>query len=113
MRKIRKPWPPGDISPDGQLPRSLGDAEREYLAALQNRNERTAFARSEFERLNKLKLREMMYREQRFICVFCERQIGEGHPRPRIDHWKPLSLNHEFAMHWKNLYLSCPATETC
>ena len=113
MRRIRKPWPPGDVSPDGQPPRSIGDAEQEYLTALQNQNERTAFARSEFDRLNKLKLREVMYREQRFICVFCERQIGEGHPQPRIDHWKPLSLNHEFALHWKNLYLSCPATETC
>ena len=57
-----------------------------------------------------------MYREQRSICVYCERSVAEevpGRPIPRIDHWKPLSLHHDLALHWKNLYLSCPTKETC
>ena len=54
-----------------------------------------------------------MYRDQRSISVFCERQVDEGNPTPRIDHWHPLSVHPEFALHWKNLYLSCPSLETC
>jgi uncharacterized protein (TIGR02646 family) len=78
-----------------------------------NREDKTEFARSQFDRLDKAKLRAVMYREQRSICVFCERQVAERHPEPHIDHWKPLSVNHEFALHWKNLYLSCPSLGTC
>jgi uncharacterized protein (TIGR02646 family) len=54
-----------------------------------------------------------MYREQRSICVFCERRVEEGYPKPRIDHWQPVSANHQLALHWRNLYLSCPAAGTC
>ena len=32
---------------------------------------------------------------------------------PRIDHWYPLSHDPSLALHWKNLYLSCPKPETC
>src|SRR5437660_2599148 len=113
MRGISKPWPPADVSPDGQIPRRFVDAEQEYRAGLQNHEEKIDFARSQFDRLDKAKLRAVMYREQRSICVFCESQIGEGHPQPRIDHWKPLSVNHQLALHWKNLYLSCSSTGTC
>lgn len=113
MRRVSKPWPPADVSPDGQIQRSFADAEREYLDALGDHQERTAFARSEFDRLDKGKLRAVMYREQRSICIFCEREIKEGYPAPRIDHWKPLSVNHELALHWKNLYLSCTTAGTC
>jgi uncharacterized protein (TIGR02646 family) len=116
MRRISKPWPPLDVSPDGQIPRSFVDAERDYRDALQNQAEKTDFARSQFDRLDKPKLRAAMYREQRSICVYCERSVAEevpGRPIPRIDHWKPLSLHHDLALHWKNLYLSCPTKETC
>lgn len=54
-----------------------------------------------------------MYREQRSLCIYCEREIAEDHPRPRIDHWRPLSSVPELALHWKNLYLSCNSEETC
>jgi uncharacterized protein (TIGR02646 family) len=113
MRRIPKPWPPADVSPDGQIRRSFVDAEREYLEALPNQVQRAAFARAEFDRLDKVKLRVVMYREQRSICVFCERRVEEGYPGPSIDHWKPLSGNHQLALRWKNLYLSCPTAETC
>ena len=72
-----------------------------------------SFARSEFDRLAKRKLRVVMYREQRSVCIYCERRIAEGHLTSRIDHWYPLSRDRELALHWKNLYLSCPKPETC
>ena len=113
MRGISKPWPPRDVYPDGQAPASLREAEAAYLAALPGAPSQGAFARSEFNRLAKHKLRVVMYREQRSLCIYCERRIVEGHPTPRIDHWYPLSRDPELALHWRNLYLSCPKPETC
>src|SRR5437899_2471546 len=113
MRGVSKPWPPADVSPDGHAPCSFRDAERDYLAALPPEAERSAHARTRFDGLDKRKLREVMYQEQRSICVFCERQIEEGNPVPRIDHWRPLSAHPEQALHWRNLYLSCASAETC
>jgi|GEM_PF-3388148 len=113
MRRISKPWPPGDVSPDGHAPRTFVRAEQEYLAALDAVPDKTAFARGHFDRIEKRKLREVMYREQRSLCVYCERLIQESHPTPRIDHWRPLSRDHQHALYWKNLYLSCPTPDTC
>ena len=113
MRGISKPWPPGDVAPDGHAPSSLHDAEAAYLAALPAAANQVAFARTEFDRLDKWKLRVEMYREQRSICVYCERRIAEGHPTPRIEHWHALSLGPRFALHWRNLYLCCSSLETC
>jgi uncharacterized protein (TIGR02646 family) len=113
MRGIGKPWPPGNVSPDGHLPRSLRDAELEYRGRLPTQDHPAAFARTEFDRLDKRKLRIVMYREQRALCVYCERRIEDGNPTPRVDHWRPLRLHPEIALHWRNLYLSCPSPETC
>ena len=113
MRGISKPWPPRDVYPDGHEPASLRDAEVDYLAALPGAPNRTTFARSEFNRLEKRKLRAVMYREQHYLCIYCEQRIVEDHPAPRIDHWYPLSRDSEFALHWNNLYLSCPKPDTC
>ena len=113
MRRISKPWPPGDVYPDGQAQTSLREAENAYLAALPRMPNQRSFARSEFDRLYKQKLRREMYREQRSLCIYCERQITERHPPPRIDHWRPLRVVPELALHWKNLYLSCHSEETC
>ena len=54
-----------------------------------------------------------MYREQRSLCIYCERQVTEGYPTPRIDHWYPLSRDPRLALHWRNLYLCCNKLETC
>ena len=54
-----------------------------------------------------------MYREQRSLCIYCERRVAEGYPTPRIDHWYPLSLDPGLALHRDNLYLPCPSSETC
>ncbi|MEM7584146.1 MAG: hypothetical protein AAF560_12235 [Acidobacteriota bacterium] len=115
MRGVRKPWPPQKIDRDGNDPRRLVDAEKEYLVALSNKeaHKRSAFARGQFDDLRKRELREVLYREQGALCVYCERDLVERHPEPRIDHWRPLSLNPELALHWENLYLACPADDTC
>ena len=107
MRGVKKPWPPGDVYPDGQARTSLREAENAYLATLPGVANPATFARSEYGRLDKQKLRRELYREQRFLCIYCEREIAEGHPQPNIDHWRPLSGVPELALHWRNLYLSC------
>lgn len=113
MRGLSKPWPPADVSPDCQEPCTFVEAEKQFLDALSASEDKVAFARSQYEDLDNPKLREVMYREQGSICAYCERRIEEGHPAPRIDHWRPLSKNPDLALHWKNLYLSCATPETC
>ena len=92
MRKLSKPWPPADVSPTGQQQRSFAQAENAYRAALPDEVAPVTFARSEFDRLEKTKLRAVMYVEQRSLCIFCERRIEEVSPLPRIDHWT-LNMN--------------------
>ena len=114
MRGVSKPWPPRDVYPSGPAPTSLRDAEREYLEALPAATNQEAFARSAFNGLEKRKLRTVMYDEQRSLCIYCERLITENDDSiPRIEHWHPLSLDPQRALHWKNLYLSCHFLETC
>jgi uncharacterized protein (TIGR02646 family) len=113
MRGVSKPWPPANVSPEGHSPCTLRDAERDYLGTLPTQADQSAYARTRFNQLDKRKLREVMYEEQRSICVYCERRIDESNPAPHIEHWRSLSAHPEYALHWKNLYLSCPSAETC
>lgn len=113
MRGVSKPCPPQDVYPDGQAKASLSDVEAEYLAGLTDEPDKQAAARSKFDQLAKSKLRATLYREQRFLCIYCERGIDEGYPTDRIDHWRPLSAHPELALQWKNLYLSCSESRTC
>ena len=113
MRGLSKPWPPSNVSPDGQAPRRFVDAEREYLTALPNRSNKTRFARTEFDRLDKGKLREVMSGEQASLCVYCERRLPENGGPAHIEHWIPLSGAPEYALDWRNLYLSCATISTC
>ena len=114
MRGLRKTWPPSNVRPEGQEACSFTDAEQAYLDELARRpvEDRTHCARTHFNDLDKAKLREVMLRDQRYLCVYCERPLTSS-PTPRIDHWRPLRLNHRLALHWKNLYLSCATPETC
>ena len=92
---------------------SLRDAEKAYLAAFPGVSNQRTFARSKYEDLDNRKLRREMYREQRSLCIYCERQVTEDYPTPRIDHWYPLSRDPGLALHWRNLYPSCHKLETC
>ena len=113
MRGLSKPWPPSDVSPDGQTPRRFVDAEREYRTTLPDRSDRTKFARTEFDRLDKGKLRKVMSGEQSSLCVYCERRLSENREPAHVEHWRPLSGAPEHALHWRNLYLSCATIDTC
>ena len=113
MRGLSKPWPPANVSPDGQAPRRFADAEREYLAALPGRTNRIRFARAEFDRLDKAKLRQVMYGEQGSLCVYCEQELSQNDSRPHVEHWCPRSRDPKCALHWRNLYLSCSTKDTC
>ena len=103
MRGLSKPWPPSDVSPDGQTPRRFVDAEREYRTTLPDRSDRTKFARTEFDRLDKGKLRKVMSGEQSSLCVYCERRLSENREPAHVEHWRPLSGAPEHALHWRNL----------
>ena len=113
MRELAKPRPPVNVSPDGQAPRSFEDAEQEYLARLPGRSNKVGFARSEFGRLEKRRLRQVMYGEQGSLCVYCERELSENDGPPHVEHWRPLREDPDHALHWGNLYLSCPTMDTC
>lgn len=113
MRGLSKPQPPTDVSPDGQQPRPLQQAERDFLAALPAATDKATFARASFDSLEKSKLRAVLYAEQGSVCVYCECRVAERHPPPRIEHWRPLALNPDLALHWRNIYLSCPNPATC
>ncbi len=112
MRGLEKPQPPANVSPDGQEPRRFVDAEQGFLADLEGRPNKVGFARSEFNQLDKAKLRQVMYGEQGSICVYCERRLSEG-GSPRVEHWRPVNAAPELALHWNNLYLSCSTRDTC
>ena len=113
MRQVSKPWSPNNVSPDRQTNCSLVNAERVFLRALCTSENRITCAETHYDQLEKPKLREVMYREQRSICIYCERRVEEGSPIPRIDHWRPRNRSPELALKWKNLYLSCATQETC
>lgn len=113
MRALRKPWPPADVSPDGQETRTWRQAEEQFLVGLATAADRSAYARTTFDSMEKRKLRAVMYREQGGLCVYCERRVSEGQPTPRIDHWRPLNAAPHLALHWRNLHLSCASDSTC
>jgi uncharacterized protein (TIGR02646 family) len=114
MRKLGKPRSPRNVSPDGQPRQSMQQAEKAFLVALRSAADAAECARSAFDALEKRNLRSVLYEEQGYLCVYCERRIAEGQqPCPRIDHWRPLSKNPNLALHWHNLYLCCATETTC
>ena len=114
MRRIRKGSPPANVSPDGQDARSMADARDEFLASLATTlaERQSEHARNAFRALDKPKLRELLYVEQHYLCVYCERRVHEKRT-PSVEHWRSLSGEPVHALDWDNLYLSCPTDETC
>lgn len=113
MRGIRKPWPPANVSPNGQVTSSMRQAEQAFQVSLANAADKAGHARSRFDDLDKAKLRAVLYGEQHQVCVYCERRVDEAVNTPPIEHWRPLSQEPQHALNWENLYLSCPTSETC
>ena len=113
MRGLEKAQSPANVSPKSQTPRSFSEAEQEYLAALHGKDDKISFARSQYGRLEKRRLRQVMYGEQGSLCVYCEQELSENVSPSHVEHWRPLSKDPEYAIHWRNLYLSCSTLETC
>ncbi|WP_437659810.1 retron system putative HNH endonuclease [Sorangium sp. So ce1182] len=115
MRRVPKASPPKNVSPSGQQPCSLHQAELQLKASLPDAANKVHHARERFDALDKKELRKVMFEEQKHICVYCERRVKEkeGVEPPPIEHWKPLKHYPHLALHWKNLYLSCDSRETC
>lgn len=115
MRRIRKRWAPTNVSPDGQKPYTMQKAEEEFLEKLPSAAKPTDFARDQFDSLDKKKLRERLMEEHKGICVYCQSTLNAddaARPLP-VEHWRPLGKNPELALHWENLYLSCPEPDSC
>jgi uncharacterized protein (TIGR02646 family) len=116
MRGLIKGPPPANVSPPTQQQCSLAEADAAYqvsIARIVDNAARVRHARSEFDSMHKRHLRDMLFVEQRYLCVYCERAIDEGHPPPPIDHWNPLSLFLQEVFNWSNLHLSCRTVDTC
>lgn len=108
MRGITKRPPPANVSPPGQQACTFAQAAADFANGLPS-----TVARIAFDAMHKPVLRAHLYVEQHHLCVFCEQEIQEGSPTPRIDHWRPLSLNPQDAFNWDNLHLSCATPDTC
>lgn len=91
----------------------MQQAAREFQASLAGATNQSEHARGCFNALEKSKLRAVLHREQRHVCVYCERELAEELETPRIEHWRPLNRAPEDALTWENLYLSCPKPDTC
>lgn len=63
--------------------------------------------------MHKRYLRDLLFVEQRYVCVYCERAIDEVAPPPPIDHWNPLRGFLHQVFDWHNLHLSCRTVDTC
>jgi hypothetical protein len=113
MRGLTKGQPPANVSPPGQQQCSLAAADAAYQQSRVTATDPVAHARSEFDSMHKRYLRDVLFAEQRYLCVYCERAIDEVHPLPPIDHWNPLSLFLHQVFDWNNLHLSCRTVDTC
>lgn len=113
MRALIKGPAPANVSPPTQQPATLAEWDADYRASVATAADPIRHARSRFDDMHKRFLRDVLFVEQRFVCVYCERQIDEVHPPPPIDHWNPLSLFLQQVFDWNNLHLSCRTVDTC
>lgn len=112
MRGVTKGPSPRNVSPRGQARGSMTEAANRFRISLAAAADKAGHARACFDALDKEKLRKVLVREQRHLCVYCERRLNEGPDTP-VEHWRPLNLQPEFALTWHNLYLSCSTKDTC
>lgn len=113
MRGLIKGSAPTNVSPPGQQQRSLAEADAAYQLSRATATDPVAHARSEFDAMHKRYLRDLLFVEQSYLCIYCERVIDEVNPPPPIDHWNPLKLFLHAVFDWNNLHLSCRTVDTC
>lgn len=79
----------------------------EYRAGVSNLTEDSA--RNIFDHSPKEKIRTSLLNEQEKICCYCMQNIDE---KPtKIEHFTPISVNHNLALDYSNLLLSCKGNE--
>jgi hypothetical protein len=113
MRGLTKGPSPTNVSPPGQQQCSLAAADAAYQRSRVTAADPVSHARSEFDSMHKRYLRDLLFAEQFYLCVYCERAIDEVQPPPPIDHWNPLSQFLHQVFDWSNLHLSCRTVDTC
>jgi hypothetical protein len=116
MRGLTKGPPPANVSPPTQQPASLAERDAEYqesVAAIPDAKARVKHARACFNGVHKRHLRDLLFVEQHYLCIYCERRIDESYPPPNVAHWNPLSLFLQEVFNWSNLHLSCLSVDTC
>ncbi|WP_144429601.1 hypothetical protein [Myxococcus hansupus] len=113
MRRLTKGPPPTNVSPPSQQQASLAVWGAAYQVSAATAADPSKHARSKFDDMHKRYLRDLLFVEQRYLCVYCERAIDEVQPPPPIDHWNPLSLFLHQVFDWNNLHLSCRTVDTC
>ncbi len=126
MRGVRKSRPPGNVAPALQQARSFTQARlalKQELSAA-GVSSPTSTARTAFESLDKGAIRLLLFKEQKGLCVYCEKPLPtpgtEGDEArsgqtglPRIAHWEPIDVDPEKALDWDNLHLSCASKTSC
>lgn len=113
MRGLTKGPPPANVSPPNQQQASLAEWDAAYQVSVATASDPIRHARTKFDDMYKRYLRDVLFVEQRYLCVYCERAIDEGQPPPPVDHWNPLSLFLHQVFDWNNLHLSCRTVDTC
>lgn len=113
MRRLTKGPPPANVAHPTQEPTSLAAWDAAYQVSVATAADPSKHARSRFDDMHKRYLRDVLFVEQRYLCVYCERAIDEVQPPPPIDHWNPLSLFLDQVFDWNNLHLSCRTVDTC
>lgn len=126
MRGIRKGKPPSNVSPPGQKPRSFKETQLSLRGALKSTEDsaKGQIARAEFDGLDKASLRRALHREQKGLCVYCERKLPEPGLEGKdaragttgigpVAHWEPIACAPAEALDWDNLHLSCSSNTTC
>jgi uncharacterized protein (TIGR02646 family) len=61
----------------------------------------------DFDDLHKTELREVLVREQFFLCCYCLNRIELDPEKTTIEHNKPQSIYPELCLDYKNLLASC------
>ena len=127
MRRVEKPnrpvtellGVPDPIDPPGptQVPLTVADAQlRQALDGIHDPQTRRQIANDRFgTRLDAEAARNVLLREQRGLCAFCEGRVTAAphHHAPRaetnmrIAHWQPRFHHPERALDWQNLFGSC------
>lgn len=67
----------------------------------------TRAIREQFDRLPKEEIRKCLLKEQRYLCAYCMRRIGNDGLHTTIEHLKPLSKDKEKALEYSNMLGVC------